>query len=105
MNLNDLIKESKGYCHTDNEEEFESFSDFLKDDEDFDIERNICFSWCLEKEEGNHKKMKLILYFILPLRDSLFSAVINNFTENDIESLEKWIKPHKEYLISMFNPF
>lgn len=85
--------------------EYETFSDFLGEFRDADIDYNLCFRWDIYSEDSVTGEYKMLVCIMQQRKGKYTPIIINKVTDDDVPNIIEWLTPHREYLKSIWEPF
>lgn len=117
LTLKDLAVDHNYYCNLGNYHsnesltEYETFSEFLDEYEDADIDYNLIFRWDVKKIEDDvdelpegHSGYKMEVFIMQQRRGNFVPNLIKEVTEKDVSDIVKLLKKHRDYLNEIWSP-
>lgn len=99
---------NEGNYHTSEDVEvfFETWSDFLSEFGDSDMDYNLVFRWDWKRADPveYRKTDELLIFFMGQRKGSYYYARIDGIREEDEPSVREWLQPRFEHLLSLWSP-
>lgn len=117
MKIEDLKNAKHSYYCNDNNYysndsvfTFDTFAEFLDEMGKADMDCNLLFRWdvkakyCEETEDDLEGEYSLFLYWMHQRKGRFVVNIVENFTQEDVQTFLEYVKPRFEHLKSLWEP-
>lgn len=110
--ISDLAVDHSYYCNLGNYykngvgEKYRSWSDFLADWEDSDMDYNLVFRWDVKPHDDEKTELGYYMevFFILQRKGIYTFSVIDNVFDRDVKSIVEFLSPRYNHLMELWEP-
>jgi len=103
--IKELAVKHTYYCSDNSSEIYSNWKNFLEDFENYDQDLNLIFRWDIIKgEDDDDDTYSMLIFVVLQRKGRIQSFLIEEVTDNDVESIETFLKIRFNHLVDLWNP-